>query len=428
MNTRKTINRRDFLKVSALGVASAALLGACGGTTGGSGKLEIFSWWTSGGEVEALNGLYNVFKAKYPKVEIVNSAISGGTASGGDMKAVLQTRMMGGDPPESFQVHLGGELIDPYLVNNLLEPVDSIYESEGFKKVFPKGVIDVATYKGKLYAVPVNIHRANVLWYNTKMLADIGAKPPATWEDFLTLGEKFKAKNLPALAVAENAPGFYGQVTETMIIQYMGAEKWAGLFTGATAWTDPAIKQGLTMALKVLAYANPNYLSTAWGDVNDLMIGQKVAMMVQGDWTPGVFWSKKFTDFGWADAPGNPNIYQALSDSFVLPKKVKNRDAAIAFLKICGSKEGQDAFNPAKGSIPARTDADVSKYSEYQKWALKQWASNKIIPSVVHGSASKLSFMTDYMNIVNQLAAKKTDVDTTAANLVKAAANANFGK
>lgn len=130
MDTRKTITRRDFLKVSALGVASAALLGACGGTTGGSGKLEIFSWWTSGGEVEALNALYKVFSTKYPKIEVVNSAISsaGSSSSGGDMKAVLQTRMMGGDPPESFQVHLGGELQDPYLVNNLLEPVDSIYE------------------------------------------------------------------------------------------------------------------------------------------------------------------------------------------------------------------------------------------------------------------------------------------------------------
>jgi len=431
MDSRKPISRRSFIKAAALGAASTALLAACGSTTGGSkasGKLEIFSWWTSGGEVEALNGLYNVFKSKYPNIEIVNSAIAGGTSSGGDMKAVLQTRMMGGDPPESFQVHLGGELIDPYLVNNLMEPVDFIYDSEGFRKVFPKGVIDVATYKGHLYAVPVNIHRANVLWYNTKMLADIGVQPPATWEDFITVAEKFKAKGLPALAVAENAPGFYGQVTETMIIQYLGADKFMNLFNGGTSWSEPAIKQGLTMALKVLDYANKDYLSTAWGDVNDLMIGQKVAMMVQGDWTPGVFWSKGFKDFGWADAPGCKDIYQALSDSFGLPKKVKNRDAAIAWLKVCGSKEGQDAFNPAKGSIPARTDADVSKYSDYQKWAMKQWTTNKIIPSIVHGSAAKLSFMTDYMNIINQLAAKKTDVDTTFANLQKAAANANFGK
>ena len=80
-----------------------------------------------------------------------------------------------------------------------------------------------------------------------------------------------------------------------------------------------------------------------------------------GDWTPGVLWSKDFTDFGWEAAPGNEGVYQMLSDSFGLPKNVKNREAAIAWLKIVGSKEGQDAFNPPKGSIPARTDADLSQ-------------------------------------------------------------------
>ena len=39
------------------------------------------------------------------------------------MKALLQTRMMGGDPPESFQVHLGGELFDPYVVGGQMEPI-----------------------------------------------------------------------------------------------------------------------------------------------------------------------------------------------------------------------------------------------------------------------------------------------------------------
>ena len=77
-----------------------------------------------------------------------------------------------------------------------------------------------------------------------------------------------------------------------------------------------------------------------------------------------------------------------LSDSFGLPKNVKNREAAINFLKMVGSKEGQDAFNPPKGSIPARTDADMSKYTEYHKWAMEEWKKDKIVPSIVHGAAA----------------------------------------
>ena len=57
METAKSINRRQFLKLSALGAGAAALAacapGAAPAAKENAGKLEIFSWWTSGGEVEA---------------------------------------------------------------------------------------------------------------------------------------------------------------------------------------------------------------------------------------------------------------------------------------------------------------------------------------------------------------------------------------
>ncbi len=162
---------------------------------GPSGQLEIFSWWTSGGEVEALNGLYKVMNEKYPNVEIVNAAITGGSMSGGDMKAVLQTRMMGGDPPESFQIHLGGELlIGSYVDAGQIEPIDTLYADQGWDKVFPPLLIEIASKDGKPWSVPVNIHRANVLWASNKPFADIGAEPPKTWDEFFVVAEQVKGK------------------------------------------------------------------------------------------------------------------------------------------------------------------------------------------------------------------------------------------
>jgi glucose/mannose transport system substrate-binding protein len=307
-----------------------------------------------------------------------------------------------------------------------MEPLDQFYTDEGLDKVFPKNLIEIASFGGKPYSVPVNIHRANVLWYNTKMLADIGDKAPTTWDEFFATAEKLKAKNLPALAVAENAPGFWAHVTETILISTLGPEAYRGLFHGKTPWDDAKVKAALEISKKALTYANPDYLSVGWGDVNDLMIGQKVAMMIMGDWTPGVFWSKNFKDFGWQPAPGNAGVYDVLSDSFGLPKGAKNRENTLNWLRVCSSKDGQDAFNPLKGSIPARTDADLSKYTDYHKSAMADWKKDQIVPSIVHGAAAKLSFMTDYMNIINQMAAGSKSVDETVAQLVKAAATAKF--
>src|SRR5439155_20201959 len=109
-----------------------------------------------------------------------------------------------------------------------------------------------------------------------------------------------------------------------------------------------------------------------------------------------------FADFGYSPSMQTHGVYDALADSFVLPKNVVYRDNAIAWLKICGSLAGQDAFNPLKGSIPARADGGQGPgYDSYQRSAIEDFKSNVIVPSVVHGFAAKQSFVTDFVNIMN---------------------------
>jgi len=110
--------RREFVKRAgqttgavAIGLSFADFLAACGGgtaapsTSGGTGNLEIFSWWTAGGEADGLAEMFKIYQAKYPNVKIVNAAVAGG--AGTNAKAVLKTRMESGKPPYSFQVHAG---------------------------------------------------------------------------------------------------------------------------------------------------------------------------------------------------------------------------------------------------------------------------------------------------------------------------------
>ena len=108
-----------------------------------------------------------------------------------------------------------------------------------------------------------------------------------------------------------------------------------------------------------------------------------------------------------------------------MPKGAKNRDNVLNWLKVCGSKDGQDAFNPLKGSIPARKDADLSKYDDYQKQAIADFASNKIVGSIVHGAAAKESFVNDFNNAIAEFIASK-DVNAAHGKLVDAAKLAGY--
>lgn len=91
-------------------------------------KLEIFSWW-AGDEGPALQALVEQYNSMYPDVEVDNATVTGG--SGVNARAVLKTRMLGGDPPDSFQVHAGQELIGTWVVANRMEDLTPLYKSAG---------------------------------------------------------------------------------------------------------------------------------------------------------------------------------------------------------------------------------------------------------------------------------------------------------
>jgi glucose/mannose transport system substrate-binding protein len=382
------------------------------------GKIEIFSWWTAGGEAEGLQALFDIFHKKYPDVEIINATVAGG--AGAQAKAVLKTRMLGGDPPDTFQVHAGHELIDTWVKTGFMEPITFLYKEEGWTKVMPKGILDIVSYRGQYWSVPVNIHRANVLWYNKKIFEDNKLTPPKTFDEFFKVADALKAKGITPLAFGTKDGWEAAHVFETVLIGKLGADGYKGLWTGKTKWSDSKVTDALETFKKMLTYVNPDHSARTWDEACALIVEGKAAMNIMGDWAVGYFYAKGFKDFGWTLAPGNAGIFDALSDSFGLPKGAKNRDNVIAFLKVLGSKEGQEAFNIKKGSIPARTDVDKGKFPEYQKSAMDDWLKHAIVPSVMHGAAASEGWVTEFKDVISLFIARP-DVKTTQQALVNIA-------
>ncbi len=139
---------------------TAALL--AGSSALAANRLEIFSWW-AGDEGPALQALLKMYGQKYPGVKVDNATVTGG--AGTNAKAVLKTRMLGGDPPDSFQVHAGQELIGTWVVADRMEDLTPLFKSEGWNSKFPKDVINLISTKNGIWSVPVNVHRSNVMWY-----------------------------------------------------------------------------------------------------------------------------------------------------------------------------------------------------------------------------------------------------------------------
>jgi glucose/mannose transport system substrate-binding protein len=372
--------------VATVGVA------ACGNgkeeePTGLSGELEIFSWWTTGGEAAGLEAVFDLYPGVCSEdVKIVNATVAGG--AGFNARQVLTTRMLGGDPPGSFQVHMGHELTDTWVTTGYMESLKWLYDQEGWADDFPKGVVDIVSYKGEPYSVPVNIHRANVLWYNTKVFADNSLKAPTTFEEFFAVADALQAKGITPLALGDNGIWASVHLMETVLLGSLGPERYQGLWTGTTDWKGPAVTQALETFKRMLSYVNKDHSSLSWDQANALVIEGSAAMTVMGDWVHGDNKAKNFQFSGWLPAPGTTGLYQALSDTFGLPKDAPNPEAVKCWLKLVGSKEAQEAFNPLKGSICARTDCDEALFDTYLKSAMTDWQKDTIVPSLAHGAAA----------------------------------------
>ncbi len=363
----------------------------------GSAKLEMFSWWTAGGEADGLNAMYEIYKAKYPDVEIVNATVAGG--AGTNAKAVLSTRLTGGDPPDSFQLHAGLE-VEKYEPDKYLQPLDDLYASEGWDKAFPPDLITLLQYQEHFWGVPVNIHRSNVMWYNKQILADNGIEPPATWDDWFAAAETLKAAGIVPLVIGTKEGWEAGHTFETILAGVLGTEGYNGLWTGATPWTDAKVTEALEIFKQAMTYANTDYSALTWDGAAQYLIDGKGAFHIMGDWTDGWFTSKGYTEYGWAPVPGTQGIFVALSDSFAAAKGAPNQDNLMNWLKVAGSKEGQEAFNPKKGSICARTDCDPALFNAYLQSAMTDWSQDAIVPSVAHGAAAYEKWATVYKDIL----------------------------
>ena len=366
--------------------------------------LEIFSWWTAGGEAEGLSELYKLYSLSNPGVEIVNATVVGG--GGTNALAVLNTRMEGNRPPDSFQVHAGPEFINSWVKQGLLEPVTFLYEENGWIDKFSPDVIERVSYEGEIYAVPLNIHRGNLVWFNSSIFRKYNIPLPETPKELIDTMEILADNGITPLALGDKNIWPAVRILENILIANLGGEHYNGLWNGATRWNSEKIETVLTDFLKILKYTNSDHSALTWDEAVQYVIDGKCAMISIGDFAEGYFRAEGLAlekDFGWFIFPGSQGVFSMLSDTFTLPKNAEHRENAIHWLKLLGSKEGQDIFNPIKGSISPRMDSDIRYYDDYLKSSYEAYSTDMIVGSFIQNAEITAQWKTRITKIILDL-------------------------
>jgi len=178
----KTMN----LRMKQLAAAALISVGAVGAAH--AQKAEVIHWWTSGGEAAAIKE----FATMYTKMggTWVDTPIAGG--GGAQARTVMANRTMGGDAPTAAQYNYGKQY-EEIIKEGLLNDLDDIAKKGNWDKLLPEKIRNAVKVNGKYFAVPVNLHNENWVWYNKAVLAKAGAKEPTNMDEMFAAMDKVKA-------------------------------------------------------------------------------------------------------------------------------------------------------------------------------------------------------------------------------------------
>ena len=390
------VSRRTVLTTTSA-AAIAGLAGCSGGGSGGGGdgggndggsELELLHAWSSGDGNAAIEALIEGFQEEYPDVEFAEEPVDGAARS--NLDQVVLNKLQANDPPSTFQTWPGNTL-DKF--EGAYEDIEGDVWNEDLKENYLAGPQEQAQYDGSYVTVPLNIHRINNLFYNTAVLEEAGVDPESlsSPSDVVDACETI-ATETDAIPFAQQTSGAWStvQLWETTLLGQAGIDGYEAFINGEG--DTEAVESALQSVVDLSEYYPSDSSSISFTEANTMVMEGNAAFIHQGDWAAGAYSNADEFNYGddWGQVtyPGTSGSYLLNMDSFPYLANNPSPEATKQFLSYCGSAEGQVLFNAEKGSIPPRSDADVSSLNTFQQDQFEDFnAADNQPPSVQHGLA-----------------------------------------
>jgi len=385
-STPRTPSGRHHLQQ--VGVLLLCSLGplACATPTRAEVRLEAYSWWTQTSERAAFDEVLHIYNRQHEgESEAVNQARD---INADEVRATLTARLLAGAPPSTFQANAGADLLrwtamdtteSALPSSSRIAPITDLFLRAGLEGGLPSD-LDRAVRAGPEllpYAVPLNIHRLNLIYYNTRALESYkNAHEGQSFLNSALLCPPDVAKRLEdpnaklELRIAMSTKDSFALTLltlENLLPAVAGAEPsnpatgatlYDELFLGSLSeaqWREPVLR-----ALQCVQYLSRSFVRNeelSWADALHRVETGDADFSVMGDWANGEL--KQALQEGKVDAqpfPGSEGTFVFTSDTFPLPTAAPYAKESQDLLETLASSDAQVAFSRQKGSIPARSD------------------------------------------------------------------------
>jgi raffinose/stachyose/melibiose transport system substrate-binding protein len=432
---------KTFIKLAGAGLAAALLLAGCGksGPTtdgAGSGEGSALGWALTQGSQSTFEFSQKEWNAANPDHKVNFQYYANDS-----YKDKLRVAIGAGNAPTIFENWGGGALKDYVNAGKIEDLTATVGVTAGNR--FFKSVLDVASFGGKLYGVPVNGTQPIVLYYNKDLFAKVGAQPPKTWDDLLALVDTFKRAGIAPVSLAGGSKWPDLMYLEYLVDRLGGPSVFNDIVAGKPgAWSNPAVIQAGTMMQHLVdagAFAK-GYESTTYdaGQASALLYSGKAAMQLMGSWdfatikaaNPGFITAGKL---GWTTFPtvaggaGDPTDIVGNPANYFSVTSASSAAAKQSATKYLSTEVSSDTYVDdllKNGNVPPVTGLETKlQAADNADWLLFQYNLVKNAPSYQLSWDQALSPSAGDALLTNldQLFLKKITPQQFADNMTKVA-------
>ncbi len=397
------------------------------------GTVNVYHWWTAGGEKNAIESVVKGFADTYGNIKAKSNAIPGG--AGGAMVMKVKVLQQAGKSPETFQAHPGQE-IEPYLSSGLLLNLNQVWDYANLSERALPGLEELCTASdGNKYIVPIGIHKANVIFYNIHVFEKYGIEIPdhenITWDEFWSICEQLAAvmpdgeypldlgdrKGWPACQVFEDIMiGTDPQIYEDFINGIYNVED---------------VTTVLSSYARLMEYVAPDHSSRDWYEASGQVVAGTYAMQIMGAWMQPLLTSMGQVygeDYGVFTFPGTDGWFGMCIDGFVVSNDSADVEGGVRWAYNVSTPEVQTAFSTLKESISPYNDISDDTYCaltlQFKNELLAE--NTKVYPSFTHGTALPWSASTSLQTQIQEFATSaEHDAEYFANKIVNILKEAN---
>ncbi len=394
-------------------------------------QVEVLHWWTSGGELDALSELQN--KVEETDNTWLDFAIKGG--GGNSALTVLRSRAVSGNPPTAALIK--GHNIQEWAKLGFLTSLDDIAKQEQWDAKLPAFIQPVMKYQGHYVAVPINIHRINWLWFNDTVFKKANIAIPRDLTELITaLPQLEVAGYLPIAHTSE--PWADAILFESISLSILGAEQYKQAFVDLNpqVLASPAMIQAFSKLRTISLFIDANAKNRTWEQSTKLLIEDKAAIQIMGDWVAGKLLQEKQqlnTKIRCIAFPGTEGTFSYNVDSFAFFKlksvssEVKQAQNTLASIIL--TPELQRDFNAKKGSLPIIETADARNFNACTLQAYQDYQQatrdNTLVPTFSQAMATTTYVQSAITQVISNFIYDKSITNEAAvvqlANAIKAA-------